>query len=119
MRYSDGVRVGKPGFNSKQKQESFLHSTSSRPTVGLNHPPIQCVLGALSPAVKRLRREAHHSLPYNAEVKKGGAILPLPHMSTRRRTQLYRYIKSRTNFLCDKHFLRKLVSLILLSNKTG
>jgi len=34
-----------------------------------DQPPIQWVTGALSPAVKRPRREAHHSTPSNAEVK--------------------------------------------------
>jgi hypothetical protein len=37
--------------------------------------------GALSPVVPRLEREAGHSLPSSAEVKTGGAILPLPYTS--------------------------------------
>jgi hypothetical protein len=43
-------------------------------------PPIQWALGALSPRVKRLGREADHSPPTSAEVKNGGTITPLPHM---------------------------------------
>jgi hypothetical protein len=38
--------------------------------------------GALSPGVKRQRREVYHSPPSNAVVKKGGAIPLLPHMSS-------------------------------------
>jgi hypothetical protein len=37
--------------------------------------------GAYFPGVKRPGREADHSLPSTAEVKKGGAITPLPHAS--------------------------------------
>jgi hypothetical protein len=38
--------------------------------------------GALSPGVKRLGCEAGHSAPSSTEVKHGGAIPPLPHMSS-------------------------------------
>jgi hypothetical protein len=37
---------------------------------GPTQPPIQWVPGALSPGVKRPGREADHSLPASAEVKK-------------------------------------------------
>jgi hypothetical protein len=36
--------------------------------------------GALSPGVKWPGRDADHSPPSSAEVKKGGALLPLPPM---------------------------------------
>jgi hypothetical protein len=49
---------------------STLFSTSSRPPSGATQPPIQWVPGALSLGVKRLGREADHSLPASAEVKK-------------------------------------------------
>jgi hypothetical protein len=39
------------------------------------------LLGALSAGVKWLGHEAEYSPPYIAEIKKGGAIPPLPHMS--------------------------------------
>jgi hypothetical protein len=42
----------------------------SRPAVGSTQPPIQWVPGALSPWVKRPGREADHSPPASAEVKK-------------------------------------------------
>jgi hypothetical protein len=51
--------------------------------------------GALSLAVKRQRREADHSPPPSAEVKNGGAILPLPHSFSWRSAWL---IKRRDNF---------------------
>jgi hypothetical protein len=43
---------------------------SSRPALGSTQPPIQCVPGAVSPEVKRPGREADHSPPASAEVKK-------------------------------------------------
>jgi hypothetical protein len=48
----------------------FLFATSSRPAMGSTQTPIQWVPGALSPGVKRPRREADHSPPTSAEVKK-------------------------------------------------
>jgi hypothetical protein len=45
-------------------------------------PPVQWVLGALSPGVKHQGREADHSPPSCTEVKNGGAIPPLPCMSS-------------------------------------
>jgi hypothetical protein len=42
----------------------------SRPALGATQPPIQWVLGALCPRVKRPGREANHSPPTNAEDKK-------------------------------------------------
>jgi hypothetical protein len=45
-------------------------SEYSRPVVGLTQPHLQWVLGALSPGVKRSGREADHSPPTSAEVKK-------------------------------------------------
>jgi hypothetical protein len=50
--------------------KDFLFSTSSRSTLGSTQPPIQWVLGAISPGVKRTGREADHLTPTNAEVKK-------------------------------------------------
>jgi hypothetical protein len=53
--------------SSPGKVKNFLFSTSSRTALGLTQPPIQWVPGALSPAVKRLEREADHSPPTSAE----------------------------------------------------
>jgi hypothetical protein len=63
-----------PGFDSRQRQEIFLCSVVSRPVLGATQPPIQWVLWALSPEVKRLGHESNHSPPSSAEVKSGGAI---------------------------------------------
>jgi hypothetical protein len=46
-----------------------IFSTSSRLVVGSTQPLIQWVPGALSPRVKRSRREADHSPPTSAEGK--------------------------------------------------
>jgi hypothetical protein len=45
-------------------------SSMSRPALGSTQPPIQRVVGDLSPGVKRPGREADHSPPISAEVKK-------------------------------------------------
>jgi hypothetical protein len=49
-----------------------------RPT----QPPIKWVPGAPSPGTKRQGYEANHSPPSSAQVKNGGAILPLPDTSS-------------------------------------
>jgi hypothetical protein len=59
-----------------------VFSTASRPILGSTQPPIQWVPVAISPRVKRSRREADHSPPSNAEVKNCGAISQLPRMSS-------------------------------------
>jgi hypothetical protein len=50
--------------------KNFQFSMSSRPALGSTLPPIQWVPGALSPGIKRPGREANHSPPAIAEVKK-------------------------------------------------
>jgi hypothetical protein len=49
---------------------SRIFSKSSRPALGSMQPPIQWVLRALSPGVKRPGREADHSPLTIAEFKK-------------------------------------------------
>jgi hypothetical protein len=44
-RYSDGLRPGRPGFDSWQEQVILLFSTASRPALGPTQPPIQWVPG--------------------------------------------------------------------------
>jgi hypothetical protein len=56
--------------SSPGRVKNFLFSTSSRGAMGSTQPPIQWVPGALSPEVKRSGREAGHSPPTSAEVKK-------------------------------------------------
>jgi hypothetical protein len=53
------------GSSSLSKVKHFHFSISSRPTLGSTQPPIKWV-----PGVKRQGREADHSSPTSAEVKK-------------------------------------------------
>jgi hypothetical protein len=47
----------------------FLFATTSRPVLGPAQPPVQWILGAFTPRVKRAGGEANHSSPYSAKVK--------------------------------------------------
>jgi hypothetical protein len=58
----------------------FLLSKASKPALWYTKPPIQWVIGTLSPGVKRQKREADRSPLASAEVKNGGAILPFQHV---------------------------------------
>jgi hypothetical protein len=55
---------------SPSRVKNFLFSMSSRLALESTQPPIQWVLGALSPGVKRQGREADHSPSASAKVKK-------------------------------------------------
>jgi hypothetical protein len=55
---------------------------SSRPALGPTQPPIQWEPGAISPEVKRPKRETDRSLQFNAEIKNDGAIPQLPYASS-------------------------------------
>jgi hypothetical protein len=57
------------GVRDPVQARSFPLTTSCRPVLRSTQPPIQRVLGAVSPGVKRLESEANHSLPTSAEVK--------------------------------------------------
>jgi hypothetical protein len=72
----------------------FLFSIASRPALGPTKPPVQWALGALSSEVKQQEHEAYQSPPYNAKVKKGVAILPLPYSAyiLKYRGYLYLYV---------------------------
>jgi hypothetical protein len=74
---SFGIATGY-GLDRRVCKSLFLLSVASRPTLGPTQSPIQCELPALSPGVKGSGREADHSLPSSAEVKKGGAIPSFP-----------------------------------------
>jgi hypothetical protein len=50
--------------------KNFLFSMSSRQALGPTLPPAQWVTGALSPGVQQLGRQADHSPPTSAKVKK-------------------------------------------------
>jgi hypothetical protein len=65
------------------RERFFLFSTASRLALGPAQSPIQWVLGVISLGVKQqLGHEASHSPPSSVKVKNGGAIPPLPHMSS-------------------------------------
>jgi hypothetical protein len=51
------------------KGKIFLYSTASRSALGLTHPPIQWVPGALSPGVMRQGCKADYSPPTSANVR--------------------------------------------------
>jgi hypothetical protein len=66
------------GFDSWWGLEIFLFSTMFRPTLEPTQPPIQWILGALSPGVKWLGHEADHSLPSSAKVKNMWCFTSIP-----------------------------------------
>jgi hypothetical protein len=67
-------------FLADARDFSLFYSIQTSPGV---HPGTYTMgIGALSPGVKRLRREANHAPPSSAKVKNAGAVSPLPHMSS-------------------------------------
>jgi hypothetical protein len=67
------------GVGVRVSVASRIFSASSRPAPRPTTPPIQWVPGTLSQGVKRHGRQADHSPPTSAEVKKSGSIHSLPH----------------------------------------
>jgi hypothetical protein len=63
-------------------RSDFFFSTAPRPIMRPSQPFVQWVPVALSPGVKRQGHEADYLPLSSVEVKKGGAILPLPIMSS-------------------------------------
>jgi hypothetical protein len=66
-------RDGRPGFESRQCK-IFLFCIGFGPIPGPTQPLIQRVLGVSSPGGKQQEREADHSPPSSAEVKKCGVV---------------------------------------------
>jgi hypothetical protein len=58
------------GYGLDDRGIGVTFSCRADPALGSTQPPIQWVPGALSPGVKRPGREADHTLPTSAEVKK-------------------------------------------------
>jgi hypothetical protein len=56
--------------SSHCRVKNCLFSTLSRPALGSIKPSIQWKLAVLSPGIKRQGREANHSLPASADIKK-------------------------------------------------
>jgi hypothetical protein len=73
--YPDGLRAGLP-----VRRSSLLHSAQ----IGSGGHPASCPVSTVSslPGVKQPGRQADHSLPSNAEVKNGVAMLLLPNTSS-------------------------------------
>jgi hypothetical protein len=65
-------------FDSRYRLGIFLFATAFIPDLGPTQPPIQWVPEAVSLGVKRPGREADHSLPSNAEVKKAWSCTSNP-----------------------------------------
>jgi hypothetical protein len=57
------------GLIPSKSRDFLIFVIASRPVQGPTHPPIQHVVGALSPGVKQLGHEADHSPPYSAKFK--------------------------------------------------
>jgi hypothetical protein len=76
-----GYQLKRPRGQSSSPSgvKNFLFSKLSRLALGSIQPPIQWVLGALSPGVKRQGREADHSPPTSAKVKKMSIYTSTPH----------------------------------------
>jgi hypothetical protein len=55
----------------------FLFSIITKAALGRTLPPVQRVLRAISPGVKRQKRRSNHSAPSGSEVQNDGAIPPL------------------------------------------
>jgi hypothetical protein len=69
--YSVWLRTGRPGFDPRQRQRIFPLTCASRPALGPTQPPVQWVPGGSFPGGKgRPGRDADHSPPSSAEVKK-------------------------------------------------
>jgi hypothetical protein len=70
--YSDWLRAGQQrgGGSRPSRVKNFHFSTSSKPVLGPTQPPIQRVLGDLSPGLKWPGHETDHSPPTSADVTK-------------------------------------------------
>jgi hypothetical protein len=73
------LRAGRPGIDSRQRQENFPFATASRLTVGPIQPSIKWVPGALSPEVRQPGCEADHPPPSSAEVNVWSYTSTPPH----------------------------------------
>jgi hypothetical protein len=73
-----GYGLDGPGSISGNARFSLLHSLK---TDSGAHPVCGMGTGGSFPGVKRQEHEAEHSSPSSVEVKTGGAVPPIPHMS--------------------------------------
>lgn len=63
-----GIEVRFPGWVK-------MFSSTYKPALGANNPPIQYLAGALSLGLERQWHDSNHLLPSSAQVKSGGAYL--------------------------------------------
>jgi hypothetical protein len=107
-RDSDWLRAGRPrGWSSSPDGgKNFHFSMSSIPVLGSTQPPIQWVLGALSPGVKRQGCEADNSPPTNAEVKKMWVSTSTPPYASWRTAKLVKHRDKITSlpYRCHVHW---------------
>jgi hypothetical protein len=73
-----GYGLDERGVGVRVPVGSIIFSTSSRPALGSTQPPIQRIPGTLSLGVKKPEREADHSSPTSAEVKKMWIYTSIP-----------------------------------------
>jgi hypothetical protein len=72
------LRVGRPGFDFRQRRWFFLIPTASRTAPGLTQSPNQWVPETCSPGAKRPGREADQLLPSIAEVRNAWSYTSSP-----------------------------------------
>jgi hypothetical protein len=75
---ADGYWLDDGGVRVRVPVESTIFTVSSRLALGPTQPLIQWVPNALSPGVKPQGREAEHSPPTSAEVKKSWIYTSTP-----------------------------------------
>jgi hypothetical protein len=73
---------GLDGLGSISGRVKFTPLHSVQADYGAHPASYGMCTGYLSPWVKRPGREADHTPPSSAEVKNGGAVPPLPHLSS-------------------------------------
>jgi hypothetical protein len=103
-RYSDELRTGRPGFDSRKGKE-ILFSNASRPALRPNKSPNQWIQGPFSSGIKWSGRKADHLPPSSSEVKSGGAMPPLPHTSSWLGASLIKHKENLTSAFTSQAYL--------------
>jgi hypothetical protein len=110
-----GWTIGILGFDSRRGLRIFLFTTASRTALEPTQPPIQWVPGVLSLGVKRPRREADHSPPSRAKVKKAWSYTSTPQYVF----MAWCLVKNRNNFTLNAPTSKVRTTLILVRFMTG